>query len=151
MGVPFQRTPESMEDTDEAWDKVFGHVDLIKHMGHDLADSLEEAIEEGAVLQEEMPELLIDGEDAVAVLAAEELEGHGGGAFLAVFDTTGRAEAALTAERDELQFTALGAGIHGSAEGRVAAVYHLIDVLHFNGPGMERILDDFKIVLKNLL
>lgn len=151
MGVPFQRTPESMEDTDEAWDKVFGHVDLIKHMGYDNTDSLEKAAEEGTVLQEEMPELLIDGKDTVAVMAAEELEGHGGGAFLAVFDTTGRAEAALTAERDELQFTALGAGIHGSAEGRVAAVYHLIDVLHFNSSGMEGILDNFIIVFENLL
>ena len=151
MRVPFQGPTEGMEEADEARDKVLGHVDLMEHMGHDLADSLEEAIEEGAVLQEEMPEPLINGEDAVAVLAAEELEGHGGGAFLAVLDATGRAEPALAAERDELHLAALGAGRHGSAEGRVAAVDHFLDVLHFNGPGMESILDDFKIVLKNLL
>lgn len=98
-----------------------------------------------------MPEPFVNGEDAVAVLAAEELEGHGGGALLAVFDTAGGAEPALAAERDELQLSALGAGIHGSAEGRIAAVHHLIDILHFNGSWMERILDDFIIVLEDLL
>ena len=98
-----------------------------------------------------MPELLVNGKNAVPVLAAEELEGHGGGAFLAVFNTTGRAEAAFTAERDELHFAAVGAGIHSPAEGRVTAVNHFFDVFHFNGPRMERILDNFKIVLKNLL
>lgn len=98
-----------------------------------------------------MPEIFINGKDAVAVFAAEELEGHGSGAFLTVLDTAGRAEAALTAERDELHPTALGAGIHGPAEGRGAAVDHLFDVLHFDSPGMERILDGFIIVFKNLL
>lgn len=120
-------------------------------MGHNTADGQEKAVEEGPVLQEEMPELLINGKDAVAVVAAEELKGHGGGAFLTVLDTTGGAEPAFTAERNELQFTALRAGIHGSAEGRIAAVYHFIDVLHFNGSGMERILDNFIIVFENFL
>ena len=98
-----------------------------------------------------MSEFLIDGKYAVAVLAAEKLKGHGGGAFLAVFDTTGGAEPALAAERNELQPAALRAGIHGPAEGRIAAVYHFVDVLHFNGSWMESILDDFIIVFENLL
>ena len=98
-----------------------------------------------------MPELFINGKDAVAVFTAQEPEGHGGGAFLAVFETTGGTEPALTAERDELQLTALRTGIHGSAEGKIAAVYHLIDVFHFNSSGMERILDDFTIVFENFL
>ena len=120
-------------------------------MGHDIADSLEKAVQEGAVFQEEMPELLINGKDAVAVAAPQELEGHGRRTFLAVLYATGGAEAALAAERDELHLPALGAGIHGSAEGRVTAVYHLFDVLHFNGSGMEGILNYFVVVFKNLL
>lgn len=98
-----------------------------------------------------MPEFLINGKDAVAVMAAQKLEGHGGGTLLAVLYTTSRAEAAFAAERDELHLPALGAGIHGSAEGRVTAVYHLFDVLHFNGSGMEGILNYFVVVFKNLL
>ena len=103
----FQGPSEGMEDADEARDKVLGHVNFIEHMRHDLADSLEKAVKEGTVLEEEMPELLINGKDAVVVLAAEELEGHGGGAFLAVLDATGRAEAALAAERDELHLASI--------------------------------------------
>lgn len=102
MGVPFQRAAEGMQDTDKARDKVLGHVEFIKHMGHNIADSLKKTVKKRAVFQKEMPEFLINGKDAVAVLAAEELEGHGGGAFLAVFYTTGGAEPALTAERNEL-------------------------------------------------
>lgn len=98
-----------------------------------------------------MPELFINGKDAVAVVALQELEGHGGGAFLTVFNAAGRAEAALAAERDELHLTALGAGVHGASKGRVAAVNHLFDVLHFDGPGMEGILNYFIVVFKNLL
>ena len=82
MWVPFQGPSEGMEDADEARNKVLGHVNLIEHTGHDHADSLEKAVEEGTVLQEEMPELFINGKDAVAVLAAEELKGHGGGAYI---------------------------------------------------------------------
>lgn len=98
-----------------------------------------------------MPELFINGKDAVAVVASQELEGHGGGTLLGVLYATGRAEAALAAERYKLHLPALGAGIHGSPEGRVAAVYHLFDVLHFNGSGMEGILNYFVVVFKNLL
>ena len=98
-----------------------------------------------------MPELFVDSKDAVAVVAPQKPEGHGCGTLLAVLYATGRAEAAFAAERDELHLPALGAGIHGSAERRVAAVYHLFDVLHFDSPGMERILDDFIIIFKNLL
>lgn len=151
MRVPFQGSSESMEDTDKARYKVLGHVELIEHMGHDTADGLEKAVEERTVFQEEMPELLINGKDAVAVVASQEFEGHGGGPLLAVLYATGRAETALAAKRDKLHLPALGAGIHGSAERRVAAVYHLFDVLHFDSPGMERILDDFIIIFKNLL
>ena len=98
-----------------------------------------------------MPELFVDSKDAVAVVAPQKPEGHGCGTLLAVLYATGRAEAAFAAERDELHLPALGAGIHGSAEGRVTAVYHLFDVLHFNSSGMERILNYFVVVFKNLL
>ena len=151
MGIPFQGPAKGMEDTDKTGDKVFGFIELIKHLGHDIADSLEKAVQEGAVFQEEMPELVINGKDAVAVAVPQKLEGHGRGTFLAVLYATGGAEAALAAERDELHLPALGAGLHGAAEGRVATVHHLFDVLHFDSPGMEGILNYFVIIIKDFL
>lgn len=115
-----------------AVDKGFGlfegRADSFSHFIE--KDSLEKAVQEGAVFQEEMPELLVDSKDAVAVVAPQKPEEHGCGTLLAVLYATGRTEAALAAERDELHLPASGVGIHGSAEGRVATVYHLFDVLH---------------------
>ena len=98
-----------------------------------------------------MPEFLINGKDAVAVMAAQKLEGHGGGTLLAVLYTTSRAEAAFAAERNELPVPTVGASIQGSTEGRVATVDHLFDVLQFNSSGMEGILNYFIVVFKNHL
>lgn len=98
-----------------------------------------------------MPEFLIDGKDTVAVVAAEEFKGYGGEEFLAVLDTAGRAEAAFIAKGNELHFSAVGTGIHSTAKGRVATVDHFFDVLHLNDPMVERILNNFIVVSKNLL
>lgn len=45
----------------------------------------------------------------------------------------------------------MGAGIHGTAEGRITAVDHFINVFHFRFSGMEGIFNFFIIVGKNLL
>ena len=55
MGIPFQGPAKGMEDADKARAKVFGLIDFIKHVGDNNADSLEKAVKEGAVFQEEMP------------------------------------------------------------------------------------------------
>ena len=55
MRVPFQGPAKGMEDADKARAKVFGLIDFIKHVGDNNADSLEKAVKEGAVFQEEMP------------------------------------------------------------------------------------------------
>lgn len=55
VGVPFQGPAKGMEDADKARDKVFGLIDFIKHVRDNNADSLEKAVKEGAVFQEEMP------------------------------------------------------------------------------------------------
>lgn len=71
-----------------------------------------------------MPEIFINGKDAVTV---------------------------FTAERHKLYPAAVGAGIHGPTKGRIVTVNYFFDVLHFDSPGMERILNGFIIVFKNLL
>ena len=45
----------------------------------------------------------------------------------------------------------MGAGIHGTAEGRITAVDHFINVFHFRFSGMEGIFNFFIIVGKNFL
>ena len=55
VGIPFQGPAKGMKDADKARDKVFGLIDFIKHVGDNNADSLEKAVKEGAVFQEEMP------------------------------------------------------------------------------------------------
>ena len=98
-----------------------------------------------------MPELLINGEDTMAVNTVNQLERHVSGTFLAVFDAAGRAEAALTAERNKFPFATVRTGIHSTAEGRVATMYHLGDIFHFDVSGMKGILDDFVVVSENFL
>ncbi len=53
MRIPFERSAESMEDTDKAGDKVFGPVDLAEHPEDNAADSEKKAVKERAVMQEE--------------------------------------------------------------------------------------------------
>ena len=72
-------------------------------------------------------------------------------ALLAVFDAAGGAETAFAAKRNELEITAMRAGIHGPAKRRVTTMNHLGDVFHFDLSGMKCILNDFVIVFKNLL
>ena len=75
----------------------------------------------------------------MAVGTADEFKGHLSGAVNAILVTAGRAKAALTAERDKFQFTAMGAGIHGTTEGRVAAVDHFFNILNDRVTRMKEI------------
>jgi len=79
------------------------------------------------------------------------LKSHLSRAFLEVFDAAGGAETAFAAKRNELEVTAVRAGIHGAAKRRVTTMNHLGDVFHFNSSGIKGILHDFVIVFKNLL
>ena len=52
----------------------------------------------------------------MAVEDIYELKGHRSSALHGVEITTGRAEAAVTAERDKFQLAAVGTAVHGAAE-----------------------------------
>ena len=87
----------------------------------------------------------------MAVGDINKFQGHRGRAFHGIFITASRTEAAMTAEGNEFQFAAVRAAIHGSAEGRVAAVEHLINIFHLSFSGMESIYNFFIMVFKNSL
>lgn len=87
----------------------------------------------------------------MAVLDIDQLKRHIGSAFHGVFIATGRAEAAFAAERDKLELAAMGATVHGTAEGRVTAVNHFIDIFHLSFSGMKSIFNFFIMVCKDFL
>ena len=91
---------------------------------------MEEAVKQGAVIEEETAELVINGKNTVAVWDIDKLKGHGGSALHGVEITAGRAEAAVAAERDKFQLAAVGTAVHGPAESWVATVNHFLHVFN---------------------
>ena len=53
--VPLQRASESMKNTDEAGDKVFGFIHFVEQAKDNTPDSMKKAVEKGTVFQKEMP------------------------------------------------------------------------------------------------
>ena len=77
---------------------------------------MEEAVKQGAVIEKEITEIFINGEDTMAVLNMNQFEGHTGSAVHGVFVTAGRAETAVATERNKLKLTAVRTAIHGTAK-----------------------------------
>ena len=63
-----------------------------------------------------MSEVFINSKNAVPVLDRNELKGHTGSTFHRVFVPAGRTETAVTAERNEFEFSAVRTAIHCAAE-----------------------------------
>ena len=47
--------------------EIFGLVELEKHTGDDTGNGMEEAVKQGAVIEEKRAEIFVNGEDAVTV------------------------------------------------------------------------------------
>lgn len=87
----------------------------------------------------------------MAVRDIHKFERHTQGTVHGVFIAARRTEAAVAAERDKLQFPAMGTSIHSAAKSGIAAVDHFFNIFHLRLPGMEGILDYFIIVSKYFL
>ena len=112
---------------------------------------MKKAVEEGTVIEEKIPELLINCKNAVAMTDIYQFKGHTGSAFHGIFIAAGGAETAFAAERDKLKLSAVGTAKHGTTKGRVAAVYHLIDIFHLSLSGMKGIFNFLIMVNKDIL
>ena len=112
---------------------------------------MKEAVQEGTILEKEIAEVFVNSEDAVAVRDIHKFERHAQGAIHGVFIATGRTEAAVAAERDKLQFPAMGTSIHSSAKSGITAVDHFFDIIHLRLSGMESKLNYFEVVSKDFL
>ena len=118
-----------MEDTDKARNEVLGFIEVVKHAQDDAAYSREETIEEGTVLEEEMAQVFIDCEDTVAMITADELEGHVSRAGKAVFIAACWTKAGMATEGDKFKLTTKRASIHGTAKGGIPTMNHLVYIL----------------------
>ena len=146
MGIPFEGTAESMEDTDKARDKIFRFVQGEKELFYDIRNSLKETVKQVTVFQKKMAKGFVDGEDKMPVSALNQFEGHGSRPVVGIFSATGRAKFGMAAERNKLESTAMGAAIHGSAIRRVTAVDHFFNVFHDNRSGLQVVFNNFIIV-----
>ena len=149
--IPFEVAAKSMKDHDIAGGKIFGMVQVEKHPGYHTGDGMEEAVEERTVVKEEVAEVFINGKNAMAVWDMDEFKSHTGGAFHGIFVAAGWTKAAVTAKRDKLKFAAMGTAIHGTAEGRITAVDHFIDIIHLSISGMKSIFNFLIMICKDSL
>lgn len=149
--VPFQRPAEGMEDTDETGDKVSAFIDLMEQSEDDAANRLKKTVKEGTVIQKERAEFFVNSKDEMSVCAVNEFKGHICRAVNAVFAATSGAEFRMATERDEFEFAAVEAAVHGAAVRRIPTVDHLFHVLHNNRTWVEDIFDFLIVFFKNLL
>lgn len=149
--IPFKGTPESVQDTNKTGNKVLGFVDLEEHTQDNTADGSKKAVKERTVFKKEVAQILVNGKDTMPVSTVNELEGHGSSPVNRIFGTAGRTELGMTAKRDEFEFAAMRASIHGAAIRGIPTIDHLFDVFHDNRPRMKSIFNFFVVIFKNLL
>lgn len=82
---------------------------------------------------------------------SDEFEGHGGSTLYGIESTAGRAKTAVASKGHKLCLSTLWAAVKSSAEGRIAAVDHLLDVFQFNIARMASVFDFFEMIAKDLL
>lgn len=78
-----------------------------------------------------IPELGINSKHTMAVGDNEEFKGHGGSALHGVLVAAYRAEAAMAAERNKLEFAAVRVAVRDAGKGRASTVKHFINIFHF--------------------
>lgn len=96
--------------------KFFGLIHFVEHTRDHAVYRVEQTIEQRTILEKGFAKIFIDCENAMAMCDIYQLKGHTGGAFYGIFVATGRAETAVTAERNEFEFSAVRTAIHCAAE-----------------------------------
>ena len=112
---------------------------------------MKQAVKKRTVIEKEITKIFINGENTVTVLDVNEFTCHGSRAIHRILIAAGRAEAAVTAERNKLELSAVRAAVEGSAIRRITTMDHLVNVSHLSCPGMKSIFDFFIIVRKDFL
>ena len=112
---------------------------------------MKETVKERAILQEKITDGCINGKNAMTVSDINELKGHRGSAIHGIFITAGRAETAVTTERNKLEISAVDTAIHGTTVRRVTTMNHLVDIFDNRRTRMKFVNDMFIIIGKDRL
>jgi len=91
---------------------------------------MKETVKQCSVIKEKLSQVFVNGKNTMAVGDIDQLKGHGRSALHGVEIPTGRAEAAVAAERDEFEFSTVRAAVHSTAESGVATAYHFIHIFY---------------------
>lgn len=102
MRIPFQIPAKGVENHDKAGSEVHGLILFEKHAGNNAVYSMKKAVKERAVIQEKLPEVVINGKNTMPVGDIDQFKRHGGSALHGVEIPAGRAETAMAAERNKL-------------------------------------------------
>ena len=78
--------------------------------------TVKEAVEQSTVFKKKVTKIFINSKNTVAVLDINKFKRHGSSAFHGILVSAGRAETAVTAERNEFEFSAVRTAIHCAAE-----------------------------------
>jgi hypothetical protein len=81
----------------------------------------------------------------------DEFKGHIGCPFHRVFIPAGGAKTAMAVKRNKFHLSAVRAAIHGSTEGWIATIDHLVHVFDYGSTWMEDINHFFVMVCKDFL
>ena len=74
-----------MENHDIAGSKIFGMIQVEKHTGYHTGNRVKEAVQQGTILEKKVPEIFINGKNAMTVLDADKFERDSSSAFHGIF------------------------------------------------------------------
>ena len=112
---------------------------------------MKKTVKKGAVIEEKITEIFINGKNTVAMIHIHEFKRHTGSTFHGIFIATGRTKTTVATERDKFPIFTMCADIHGATKRRITTVDHLIDIFHLSLSGMKSIFNYFIIVGKDSL
>lgn len=103
-----------------------------KHTRDDTVHSVKKTVEQRPVIEKEVPEIFINGKNAMSMIHIHEFKRHTGSAFHGIFIATGRTKTTVATERDKFPIFTMCADIHGATIGRITTVNYFFDVFHYN-------------------
>ena len=112
---------------------------------------MKETVKQRTVFEEKRAKIFVDGKNAVTVRDIYKFKGHSGSAFHGIFVAAGRAETAVTAERNKFKFPTVRTTVHCTAKSGITTFNHLVDIFHLGFSGMKSIFNFFIIVGENFL
>ena len=109
-----------------------GFIHVKKHTRDDTVHSVKKTVEQRPVIEKEVPEIFINGKNAMSMIHIHEFKRHTGSAFHGIFIATGRTKTTVATERDKFPIFTMCADIHGATIGRITTVNYFFDVFHYN-------------------